>query len=116
MSRLAAGAVGSCSLRAACATNPLQLLPNRPPHTILSAKPGRKDAPPTVLVSRLEDAEIGGACDPPRWILHVVALSVDRPVLVREAEGRLDVRAHVGEHGVLDGNTLHLPSHLAGVQ
>ena len=87
-----------------------------PPHTILSAKPERKDSPPTVLVSRLEDAQIGGACDPPRGILHVVALAVDRPVLVREAEGRLDVRAHVGEHGVLDGNTLHLPTHLAWVQ
>ena len=77
---------------------------------------GRKDSPPTVLVSRLEDAKISRACDPPSWILHVVAFSVDRPVLVWETEGRLDVRAHVREHCVFDGDSLHLPAHLTWVQ
>ena len=95
---------------------PTSIAPEPRPHTILSAKPQRKDSPPTVLVGRLEYSEVGGPGDAPGRVLHVVALPIDGAVLVREAEGRLDVGAHVGEHGVLDGNTLHLPTHLAWVQ
>ena len=95
----------------------MHLQPNcSKPTTIVGAKPEKDASAPTVLVGRLEDAKVGGACDPPRWILHVVALAVDRPVLVREAEGGLDVGAHVGEHGLLDRDPLHLAPDLGGVQ
>ena len=95
----------------------MHLQPNcSKPTTIVGAKPEKDASAPTVLVGRLEDAKVGGACDPPRWILHIVALAVDRPVLVREAEGGLDVGAHVREHRVLDGDALHLATHLAGVE
>ena len=71
---------------------------------------------PTVLVRRLQYPEVGGPCDPPGWVLHVVALPVDRAVLVREAEGGLNVGAHVREHRVLDWDSLHLSTDLARVQ
>ena len=70
----------------------------------------------TVLVGGLEDPEVGGPGDAPGGVLHVVALAVDGAVLVREAEGGLNVRAHVREHRVLDRDSLHLSTDLARVQ
>lgn len=70
----------------------------------------------TVLVGGLEDPEVGCPCDAPGGVLHVVALPVDRAVLVREAEGGLNVGAHVREHRVLDRDPLHLSTDLARVQ
>ena len=49
---------------------------------------------------------------PPLVMPAIVALAVDRPVLVREAEGRLDIRTHVGQHCLLDRNSLHLAADL----
>ena len=71
---------------------------------------------PTVLVRRLQYPQVSGPCDPPGWVLHVVALPVDCAVLVREAEGGLNVGAHVREHRVLDWDSLHLSTDLARVQ
>lgn len=69
----------------------------------------------TVLVGGLEDPEVGGPGDAPGGVLHVVALAVDGAVLVREAEGGLDVGAHLGQHRLLDRDTLHLAPHLRRV-
>ena len=66
----------------------------------------------TVLVGGLEDPEVGCPCDAPGGVLHVVALPVDGAVLVREAEGQLDVGAHLGQHRLLDRDTLHLAPNL----
>ena len=108
--RRCSGKLCPCSLPNASARNPIA-------HPTINAKPQKKrDAQPTVLVGRLEDSQVGGPRDPPGRILHVVALPVDRPVLVGEAEGRLDVRAHVREHCVFDRNSLHLSANLARVQ
>ena len=69
----------------------------------------------TVLVGGLEDPEVGCAGDAPGGVLHVVALPVDGAVLVRKAEGGLDVGAHLGQHRLLDRDTLHLAPNLRRV-
>ena len=70
----------------------------------------------TILIGRLQYPEVGGPGDPPGRVLHVVALAVDGPVLVGEAEGGLDVGAHVRQHRLLDGDTLHFTPNLGGVE
>ena len=70
----------------------------------------------TILIGGLQNPQVGRPRDPPGRVLHVVALPVDGPVLVGEAEGGLDVGAHVGEHGLLDRDPLHLTPDLGGVQ
>ena len=40
----------------------------------------------------------------------------DQPVFLREAEGGLHVRAHLREHRVLDGDTLHPGWNLTSAQ
>ena len=69
----------------------------------------------TVLVGGLEDPEVGCPCDAPGGVLHIVALPVDGAVLVRKAEGGLDVGAHLGQHRLLDRDTLHLAPNLRRV-
>ena len=70
----------------------------------------------TILIGWLQNPQVGRPRDPPGRVLHVVALPVDRAVLVREAEGGLNVGAHVREHRVLDRDSLHLSTDLARVQ
>ena len=70
----------------------------------------------TILICWLQYSEVSSSSYPPGWVLHVVALPVDRAVLVREAEGGLNVGAHVREHRVLDRDSLHLSTYLARVQ
>ena len=70
---------------------------------------------PTVLVGRLEYSEVGRPGDAPGRVLHVVALPIDGAVLVREAEGRLDIWAHLRQHRVLDWDPFHLGSNLGRV-
>ena len=72
--------------------------------------------PLTVLICRLQDPEVSGPGDAPGGVLHIVALSVDGPVLVGETEGGLDIRTHVGQHRLLDRNSLHLTAYLRGSQ
>ena len=49
----------------------------------------------TILVGRLQYPEVSCPGDTPGRVLNIVALPVDGPVLVGEAEGRLDVGTHV---------------------
>ena len=70
----------------------------------------------TILVGRLQHPEVSGPGDAPGGVLHIVALPVDGPVLVGEAEGGLDVRAHVRQHRLLDRDPLHFTPDLGGVE
>ena len=70
----------------------------------------------TILIGWLQYPEVGGPRDAPGRVLHVVALPVDGPVLVGEAEGGLDVGAHVRQHRLLDGDPLHFTPDLRGVE
>ena len=70
----------------------------------------------TILVGRLKHPEVSCPGDAPGGVLHIVALSVDGPVLVGETEGGLDIRTHVGQHRLLDRNFLHLAANLRGSQ
>ena len=72
--------------------------------------------PLTVLIGGLQDPQVSRPCDPPGGVLHVIALPVDGPVLVGETEGGLDVRTHVGQHGLLDRNSFHRAANLTGTQ
>ena len=68
------------------------------------------------MVGWLQYSQVSRSGDAPGGILHVVALAVNGPIFVREAEGGLYVRAHVGEERLLDGDPLHLAAHLGGAE
>ena len=70
----------------------------------------------TILVGRLQYPEVSCPGDAPGRVLDIVALPIDGPVLVGEAEGGLDVGTHVGQHRLLDRDPLHFTPNLRGVE
>ena len=83
---------------------------------LAAERAGRARDPHAVLVLRGHDAEVGRPRHAPHGVLDVVALAVGRAVLLREAEGGLDVRADLGEHRVLDRDALDLGRDLGPAQ
>ena len=49
----------------------------------------------TILIGRLQYPEVSSPSNAPGRVLDIVALPIDGPVLVGEAEGGLDVGTHV---------------------
>ena len=70
----------------------------------------------TILICWLQYSEVSSSSYPPGWVLHIIALSVDGPVLVGETEGGLDIRTHVGQHRLLDRNSFHRAANLTRSQ
>lgn len=68
------------------------------------------------MVGWLQYPEVGRPGNAPGWVLHVVALAVDGPVFVGEAEGGLDVGTHIRQHRLLDRDPLHFTPNLGGVE